>query len=751
MVTGHAIYEMDRDPLHWRAIPSLVGDHYWRIVGGDPDALLIAADWNLVNNFQRLIKWDRKTGKITDLAMIQYQGCCRFADIHRGAYVDRNQDQVMDGNRDLVVTTDGGKSWKVNKNIGTQPIRCLYWVNSSRLVAGEEGEIEAFDLAADRTLKRVWSTPVQAVVTKLFSGSAGTAWFDASNRVAQVDLASGKIIDGIDTQIRLNVIAYDGKRLWLAGDEGAQVFQKAGAGWRLEKDLTFPANGASQAGEPNHGWVQWIVLPKSGSPELIGGDGGSYSWDGKSGVLALRSLSVDDTAVKRAAAAEKLRQPTMEQERALLSWMGGVREAQLGDAERDADQQQSAKTWTDRQRMDWLIEQIHKEALANLAAGWKPPARAPGDFGGALGGMKIFSPSSGIALTGEGVFVSDGDLDHWKAVARWNQPHVWAKVVGAAPRALFAVETESSRVAVKENPPRPSTVPYNDLETLHIGGKDQLFREVRRDFLWRWTRQDGFTKLRELPNSPATGASICAFADDRSGAFINGDTVEVTRDAGTTWTSSPLTPTGISHDPARQIVFCGPDRLEVILGENILASLQIDRAGAAHEQWRQPMFANGEMSGVNATMQYDSQTKLMLLYGQPYADPPQFQLVDPDSGNIIRTWPAVGRHEFLRGWQIESGSLDVFVTDGQARLCDFSANSVKETADIQVQNNEFTITAVFHVPGRDTVYLLLNHQRLVKWNGKPLIPAHLTSDFQCAAIDRRLLDAPPATQPGRKN
>ena len=59
------------------------------------------------------------------------------------------------------------------------------------------------------------------------------------------------------------------------------------------------------------------------------------------------------------------------------------------------------------------------------------------------------------------------------------------------------------------------------------------------------------------------------------------------------------------------------------------------------------------------------------------------------------------------------------------------------------------------MPGNDDVYLVLGHQQLVRWDGKPVIPAFLTSSLKRPAVDTTLLDAaeekwPPGDQPSRR-
>jgi hypothetical protein len=446
--------------------------------------------------------------------------------------------------------------------------------------------------------------------------------------------------------------------------------------------------------------------------------------------------------------------PTPEQMRELLSYIDKVPENRRGDVLAAAKEKQAAEKWTQRQLVEWENGELRKIA-AEEAAHLSPPGPT-GDFGSVIQDLRIFSPTSGVAVTHQGIAVTDGSLKKWKGVTGWDLPR-WAQIAGATEQTLYLVTTDAWEVVVKEGfdpPPGPRDV---SLQRMRKGGKDVLVRKEYAFALWRWTLAGGFTELMKLPQGAERDRSApCAFFNDKIGAYADGATLLVTGDGGKSWSKSALR-LERANDGVRGLAFCGADRLAIAAGKSSVVMLALDKAGQATERWRTQL--DSANYGVGGPTYDEDHSVVWICPTGPMNLGDTLQALALDSGKIVRQFKPFEGKDHLGSYDVSDGRLVTFAhvqsVGWTLRIWDVSADQPKLSAQISAEKNWAKLDKAILVPGLQDVYLILNHQRLIKWDGKPKVPTLLTSAIERPAVDTTVLAAaedkwPPGDDPTRQ-
>jgi hypothetical protein len=455
--------------------------------------------------------------------------------------------------------------------------------------------------------------------------------------------------------------------------------------------------------------VEWICADPKGAALLIGVDGQAYGWDGKSDTLTAGALVVDNSAVKKADQLAQEKEATPEQFREFIALQKTVSADQFGDVMEAGKERQAAEHWTNRQRLAWEIEELKK------APATRPAASGTGDFGALiLQGIRFYSPTSGVALTSDGILITDGSSDRWKAVTAWNGPaDPFAHMIGGSEKALYVLGSNFT--------------------------------------IWRWTAKEGVTEIRKIPGGipyPSTPAA-CAFANEDVGAFASGRSLMVTQNGGKNWVETPLVLDKPGEKTIMELAFCGPDALVVASGTESIAFLKLDKDGQAHEQWRSPIFGrfgNGFVGWPNPAVAFDATNQFIWVYSDsPNGRGRRMQGFALADGKVVREFEPFTREETLVSYTIQDKRMYTFgIVAGSARLLrmwDLGGEKPARIHDIQYENQGHNFDAVYAVPGTDELWIVQDHQRLVQWNGKPEMPMFLTSSIRRATVDRSVFDS----------
>jgi hypothetical protein len=571
-------------------------------------------------------------------------------------------------------------------------------------------------------------------------------------------------------EFEVNAIAVIGKDLWFAGNDRAAVFRANETGvWTLVNYFQYPGEAANPSVDGNGheikwlplGMVHWILADKTGAALLIGMDGQVYRWNGNADVLTSGALDIDNEAVDQAAAAAALREPTMKQIQEIIQLFQKVPQDQLGDLEAAAKEKQAAEHWNNRQRLEWTIQEFKRLIATNATA--PAPTTRPGDgmFKNSIEGLRFFSPTTGAAVTEEGILTTDGSLDRWKGVAGWDKKY-GVFLVGGTENCLFLVTTEVKDVvapAVSATQPANSGNASAQREVRQ--GKKVLVRREATFKLWRWTHDGGLTEIRTLPIGDRRWLlpAVCAFANERVGVFADGNNLMATLDGARTWTRTPLSLDEGEQDIG-EIEFCGDRDVAIPVGRESVAMFHLDDQGRAHEVWRSQFIREISASPRNPPIRYDARHNLLWVYSDGHnGASDRLQALDPKNGNVIKEFQPYVSPEYFGSFSVTDGRMFTLGSGfgGAQLLRIWNLDGVKplQVSQIGVENGGHGISAAMGVPGSDDVYLVLDHWQLVRWDGKPMIPFYLTSSLKRPSVDTTILDAAednwaPGDQPSRR-
>lgn len=779
LVGQNAVYAMEGDALHWKAVDTLVGTSWRGVAGGNGEVVYLTAYGEVNSRTQKLRRWSRATGKMEELSLIPEQGACRFIDGQRGACIGM-MPEFARYYPDVEVTLDGGKSWKRNQNVlgEEETLIRVVWLSTQRiLVAGRAG-VGSFAVDDTGAMKREWLAKLNVYSLADMAGGGSAIWIETGREAVALDAATGKVLAKVEVGIRVNAVAVVGKDLWMAGDENAAVYRADGAGkWELVKKFGYPGPSSGsrtladgrEIKEPPAGWVKWVVADAAGAAVLVGVDGQTYRWDGQAEVLTAGALERDNTAVDAAAAVAQAKEPTPEQFREFISLMKTVPTLRKGDVLAESKEKQAAQGWTNRQKMAWMIEEMQRIAKEEGAGAASRPAAAPtgtGDFGTHIFGVRFFSKEFGFAVTGCGVLTTDGAADRWKGRTGWDRPHM-ATIVGGTEKGVYLVTTDSSEVVVKEGYERPKGREHDPrLHQVTKRGKQVLTEYKFVHAQWRWTAEEGLVEVRKLPGQAEYEEgtpTACTFFDERVGALVDGAKLLVTRDGCKTWVESALK-LDAAYAHVRQIEFCGEDRLAITTGSESVALLEIGKDGRARQLWRAPIFGRFGQAMVGwpyaPALAYDATNEELWVYSESAAGQgSKLEAFARGDGKATRELSPFGKDENLRSFALNGSSLWTFgsIKGGTAvlRMWDLKAAQGVRTAQIQVENNGRNLAGAFGVPGTNDVYLILNGQQVIQWDGKPVVPAMDTSKVRRPWVELGVLAEvedkwPPGESPNRR-
>jgi hypothetical protein len=709
------------------------------------------------DNSKRLSVWKKETGALVDVKMVPGQSDCTFLDAERGAYLSGGAN-LQDKYFHLQLTLDGGRTWTRTDHLlkrGQQEEegRRLLWLSPTELMVGGERSVALFTIHERGALRREWITDVKGGVWSMVPtrNRERSVWVKAYERAVEVDVASGRVSAVVEPGFWFNTCALVGEDLWVAGDNAVAAYRRdAQRHYRLVKTLSYPGEWTSiwmvdgrHTKQGPAGQVKWIFMDGSGTAQLIGVDGQRYSWDGKSDVLTATTMGIDDTAVEKAAIAAEAKEPTREQFGAYLSFAGKLPEERFGDVLEAASEKQAAAKWTNREMVAWMIPELERVA-AEVASKPAGPPHPTGYFGGVVYDLRIFSRTSGIAVTRLGLFATDGSLANWKAVTPWPRP-MWFRILGGTEKLLYLMTSENREVVVKEGFDRPKEL-ENDFELHQVTrrGKPVLMRYDYTFTLWRWTPEKGLVEIRKLPRGMdySSSAAPCEFVDERTGAFVDGKKLFVTRDGAKTWVESPIEVPKYSRG-AYAMAFCGANCVAVTAGTEDVSMLAIGEDGRAKQLWRSKLF--GRYGFGFSAMVDDAAGKLIWVHTEDVSGRGDrmegFSLTD---GSRVRQFEPFGKGENMASCRIVDGRLfgigHLKRGGTELRIWDLSMEPPALKAQVQVYKNMMGLDGAFAVPGGEDVYLLLSRNRLIKWDGRGMVPGILPSRIEAPVIDHALFD-----------
>ena len=488
--------------------------------------------------------------------------------------------------------------------------------------------------------------------------------------------------------------------------------------------------------------------------------------DGKAEVLTVGALDADDTA-----AVVRAKEPTPEQFREMMALTSRVPQLRLGDVLAESKEKQAAEGWTDRQKVAWMIEEMRRIAKEEgTGAASTPTTQAStgtGEFGdGIIFGVRFFRKDFGFAVTGCGVLTTDGAADRWKGRTGWSKPQANSVIVGGSEETVYLVTTDSRNVVVKEgyDPPK-GRERDSRLRRETRRGKEVLTELVFAHALWRWTATEGLVELRRIPAQEEFDQSLpaaCAFFSERVGAVVEGRKLLVTRDGGKTWTENALK-LDAAYEHVRQIEFCGENRIALTTGNESVGLLEVGQDGSTRQVWRKPIFGRFGQAMVGwpyaPALAYDATNEQFWVYSESVTGQgPELQAFGLSDGRVVREFLPFGKDEHLSSFAVKEGAIWAFgnVTGGTAvlRIFDVKAEQAVRTAQIEVENNRRNLNGAFGVPGTNVVYLILNHQQVIQWDGKPVVPAMDTSKVRRPWVELGVLEEmeyqwPPGEFPNR--
>ncbi len=462
--------------------------------------------------------------------------------------------------------------------------------------------------------------------------------------------------------------------------------------------------------------------------------------------------------------------PTPEQIQTQIKMVDKLSDAQLGDVMGVAKEKQATQHWTRRQTIDWQNVELQKlvDANAKLPAG-ALAALPTGKIKGGISGVRFFSATAGVMVTGQGILTADGSLERWKGVAGWDKPYGPASLVGGTERGIFVVTTEMREVVVKEGWDSPAGIGADPTLQRQIRlGRNVMVRNDYVYALWRWTPAEGLKELRKLPEAAEDQryATQCAFASEKLGAFIDGNALMVTRDGGNTWVENSLTDTWgknpVVAEKTARMAFCGEDRIIISAGDGIIVLMKIDNEGKVKELWRKNLsgvlvdkysmlpsvIGEDAASGLAWICSHDINSTVVRVQGFALEDGAEIKAFEPfqQGENLTRIDVSHGRI-YTIGTGPKGGGL--------VRIWDARKDGVARVMEITMENNAQHVTMMLPVPDANDAFMLLYGERMVKWDGKPVVPAFLPTSFTRVAFETAVLDRaqekwPQGDQPSSK-
>ena len=339
-------------------------------------------------------------------------------------------------------------------------------------------------------------------------------------------------------------------------------------------------------------------------------------------------------------------------------------------------------------------------------------------FSGFFCGIRFFSPTSGLALTSNGLLRTEGSLCKWKGIAGWDRTNWITDYAGGDEKTVYFLIDSGKDVVVGEvsDPDKP---PPGGWMVHRIVGKRGKRVWVRRDYAWtlvRWTAGAGFENVRTIPSSAIdspTMPGICTFVDANTGAFGDGRQVVVTRDGGKTWTATEVS------KPYPILDMAWLDTTHLAVGQTydgMVIGLELDADNHARQTWKTDL-QNDIAHYFNKPMKLSPDGKLLWVYtghGRN-GSPCRFHGIDPADGKVLRTdWP--GTDWYIRGFCPSNSSL--YVWSDEALVYDLATKRIAGT--VAAEGKGDSIESITPICGRLAMVGIRNIGQLLPWDGRSI-------------------------------
>ena len=427
-------------------------------------------------------------------------------------------------------------------------------------------------------------------------------------------------------------------------------------------------------------------------------------------------------------------------------------------------------------------------AAASRAAVTTAADQAHGIFGGVILSVRFFSATSGLAVTSDGVLVTDGSLDRWKAVAGWERAGYIAYYAGGDEKTVYLVSSSCKDVVVGDASGEKKPPPESNTLLLSRVGKRGKIVWVRHDYTWtlvRWTAGAGWQDVRTLPCSASDPRlpGRCAFVSAETGAFVQAEPrrpsspyerksrLFVTRNGGKTWTGTEVygKPPGIQN-----VVWIDAAHLVVSEPRGTVLGLALAADGHVGEKWRTDLgedipiyFGDPLWFGNPLKLSPDAKTLWVYTDFVRAGRGARLHALSPADGGELRTdWPltelramrdAAGRAappgrqggESLHGFAPANNRLYVWglFLDGGGNFTasyDLATKKVAGTVTIVADH----VQAVSPRPDGSAFLVTKSWGQLLPWDGRDLKIRGDARDFPGPAVDRKLLDEAAQRRPG---
>ncbi len=401
-------------------------------------------------------------------------------------------------------------------------------------------------------------------------------------------------------------------------------------------------------------------------------------------------------------------------------------------------------------------------------------------FSGSFCGIRFFSPTSGLAVTTNGLLASDGSAKKWKGIAGWDRPDFICYYAGGDEKTVYLVTSSCKDVVVGDAADATEQPPGGlCLSRVKRGGKIVW---VRHDYTWtlvRWTRAAGFENIRDIPAVAYDPRSPthCTFVNADTGAFGEGQQVFITRDAGKTWTG-----TKVSEKPDRVQDVLWSDANHLIVAKYLngtLVGLEVDADNRVREKWRTELRQDIAIYYPEPLkLSPDGKNVWVYINNQRSGGPNSLCAINPTDGKVLRTdWPLdelramrdairkidpeterfVTKGIVLDGFCPTNTTLYVWGCyldgcDGFTAAYDLATKKIVGTAAVERCADD--IADVVRVSDRSAMLVLRTVGQMIPWNGQTVV---LPADSVCPwnisrlhgpEVDNTLLDEAEDRRPG---
>lgn len=397
-------------------------------------------------------------------------------------------------------------------------------------------------------------------------------------------------------------------------------------------------------------------------------------------------------------------------------------------------------------------------------------------FSGAFCAVRFFSPTNGLAVTTNGLLVTDGSPNKWKGVAGWDRTDDIRYYAGGDEKTVYLV-TSSCKDVVVGDAVDATKRPPGGFSFSREGRRGKIVW-VRHDYTWtlvRWTASAGFENVRTIPSSvyEPTSPAKCTFVNADTGAFGDARQVYVTRDAGKTWIS-----TEVFEKPYGILDVLWTDPTHLIIAQyfhGIVVGLELDAGNRAREKWRTEL-RKGIAIYFPEPLKLSPDGKTLWVYTD-YGSagwPRKLHAINPANGKELRTdWPLdelrtmrdavretaphVIKGEALNGFVPTNTNLYVwgsYLDGGGGFTAAYDLATKKIVGTATIERNADEIQAVIRVSDHSAFLVIGRVGQIVPWDERSVeLPAKFVQPWSIKnlpgpVVDNKLLDEAEERRPG---